>query len=62
MVVMRGVPGAGKSTIVNYLANKLDTNCICSADLFFMKNGRYEYDRSKIGQAHEFCHQKGTSC
>lgn len=59
MVIMRGVPGCGKSTIVKHLMKVFDTNCVCSADQYFMKNGTYNYDRSKIKDAHQYCHDKG---
>ena len=30
----------------------------CSADAYFMKNGFYKYDYSKIGEAHDSCLKK----
>jgi predicted kinase len=55
-VVMRGCPGSGKS----FLAKKIiadtvvnnEDNHILSTDNFFMKNGRYEFDGSKLSEAH----------
>lgn len=60
--ILRGIPGSGKST----WAEKIDgQTCerdrkalICSADDFFMKDGEYIFDPSKIGQAHAACFQK----
>lgn len=61
MIIMRGVPGSGKTTIVKYLVEKFETNCVCSADNYFMRNGTYVYERSKIKHAHEYCQRKGKS-
>ncbi|KAF6041623.1 CNP [Bugula neritina] len=58
MIIMRGVPGTGKSTIVNYLMESLSTDCLCSADNFFIRNGKYVFDKTQIKQAHTFCQQK----
>lgn len=51
VVILRGYPGAGKST---YVKNnfKEDTTVVCSADHFFMKNGEYKFDPSKLSEAH----------
>ena len=46
---MRGLPGSGKST----LAKKLTKN-VYSADDYFIKDGKYLYDYSKIAIAHEW--------
>ena len=59
MVIMRGVSGCGKSTIVKHLMSELDTKCVCSADHYFMKGGVYSFDRSQLKYAHEDCQQKG---
>lgn len=49
--IMIGVPGSGKSTW-----GKKQTNAAyCSADLFFMKNGSYNFDFTKLGAAHGSC-------
>lgn len=52
VTILRGIPGAGKST---YIAKNLNDNLIMSADLYFMKEGRYVFDRSKLGEAHASC-------
>jgi adenylate kinase family enzyme len=48
---MRGVPGSGKSTKAKQLAGI--KGLIYSTDDFFMKNGDYVYDPSKIGEYHD---------
>lgn len=53
MIIMSGISGAGKSTYANDVEG-----IVCSADDFFMKNGEYCFDPSKIGEAHEACMRK----
>lgn len=55
VIIMRGQPGSGKST---YTAKHYPDALVCSADHFFMKNGKYEFDKTKIGQAHAECLKK----
>lgn len=55
MIILRGQPGAGKSTI----AKKCFPNyVICSADDHFMKNGKYVFDRYELQVAHDYCYVK----
>lgn len=53
LILVRGLPGSGKSTI----AGKLDS-CHMEADQYFMVNGEYRFDASKLKQAHEWCQEK----
>lgn len=57
--ILRGISGAGKSTLaaeLNMLAywNK-QIAAYCSADPFFINNGEYFFEQSKLGAAHEYC-------
>jgi len=53
LTLVRGLPGSGKSTFANLITNKFS---ICEADLFFYdKEGNYNFDGSKLRQAHEWC-------
>jgi predicted kinase len=54
---MRGLPGSGKDTYINERWNR-DEITVCSADDFFMIDGEYRFDPSKIGAAHIACMQK----
>lgn len=52
MIIMRGLPGSGKS----YKAKKLaqaENGIIYSTDDFFETTGKYIYDPSKIGEYHQ---------
>lgn len=54
--ILRGIPGSGKSTIVDQIGILGEREfTICSADLFFMLGGEYKFDHSKIKEAHQFC-------
>lgn len=50
LYIIRGVPGSGKST----LAKRLPGTKI-SADDYFMDNGEYKFDASKLKEAHKYC-------
>ncbi len=53
LILVRGIPGSGKSTLSDEFIKigyrKLE------ADQFFIVDGVYKFDPSKIRQAHEFC-------
>lgn len=51
LVLVRGLPGTGKSTLAKAMGY-----FHIEADQFFTDDyGHYEYDRSMIAQAHEWC-------
>lgn len=60
LVLMRGVPGSGKS----YKAKEIvaqhgqSEDCIASADDFFMVDGEYKFDPDRLGSAHWSCKNK----
>lgn len=56
VVIMRGIPGSGKST---YVAKNHPGAYICSADHFFIdQDGTYRYDSSRRSDAHGQCLRK----
>ena len=52
LYLIRGLPGSGKSTLARTL---VDEYSHFEADQFFMVNGKYCYDKEKIGDAHKHC-------
>jgi predicted kinase len=50
LYIVRGIPGSGKSTF----ANSLDCP-VFEADMYFMIDGEYKFDVSKIKLAHNWC-------
>ncbi len=50
LFLLRGLPGSGKTT----LAKSID-GIIIEADQYFMENGEYKFDGSKIKLAHRYC-------
>lgn len=57
LYVMKGVPGAGKSTYLDKLQYPPIT--VCSADHFFIDQfGWYKFDAAKLGEAHGRCFTK----
>lgn len=56
--IFRGVSGSGKSLWASKLRDyRLNRGkcTVVSADEYFMKDGRYEFDPSKLGEAHNWC-------
>lgn len=52
VVILRGTPGAGKST---YTRNHFPTAAVCSADDFFLMGGVYKFDAARLSEAHGYC-------
>ena len=48
--IMQGLPGSGKSTWVKH--NIPDPVVILSTDSYFMEEGVYRYDNTKLGEYH----------
>lgn len=53
--IMRGIPGSGKSAAIEYLTPAT----VVSADNYFTNfQGEYNFDRTKLGAAHNQCREK----
>ncbi len=52
--ILRGVPGCGKSTLTDYIA---EPKVVCCADDYHMKNGVYDWKPENVGKAHQFCRE-----
>jgi predicted kinase len=53
LYLVRGLPGSGKSTF----ARKI-TDIVFEADMYFYKDGKYQYDPQFIKDAHIWCQQQ----
>ena len=53
LILIRGLKGAGKSTLAKRVCNQH-----IEADMFFMKDGEYKFDHTKLKQANEWCREK----
>ena len=54
LTLIRGIPGSGKTT----LAKKHPHTAHFEADMFFIKNGEYVFDYTKISEAHNWCQEQ----
>lgn len=59
IALLQGCPGSAKSTLAKKIKAVAELNSlsceICSADNYFMKDGKYEFDSSKLYLAHSYC-------
>lgn len=53
ITLVRGVSGSGKSSFVSVMVDDRVVNL--EADMYFMKDGQYTFDASKLKQAHSWC-------
>lgn len=63
VIIMRGVPGSGKSFLVNNLVNEAKlagkSVVVCSADHFHInEDGIYNWKAENMGKAHKWCKDK----
>lgn len=56
--IIRGLPGSGKSTLAKNMMHLYQYNTIvhAEADMYFYKDGVYQFDQSKLAQAHYWCY------
>lgn len=59
LILLRGLPGSGKTTlgdIIMQTPSSKNTNAVLSADDFFLdENGNYNFDPTKLKEAHNDC-------
>ena len=62
VIIHVGLSGSGKSTMINNSINihntKNQSATVCSADIFFERNGSYSFDYRLLGEAHKWCQKK----
>ena len=57
LILIRGLPGSGKSTLAAKIVAETGAEHY-EADQYFMRDGEYCYDPSKIVHAHTWCQQQ----
>lgn len=55
LILLRGLPGSGKSTTAELLGAGSSGTAHYEADMFFMRDGEYKFDFSQIKEAHKWC-------
>jgi predicted kinase len=50
LILVRGLPGSGKSTFASILSG-----WVLEADMYFIQDGKYNFDASKLSEAHKWC-------
>jgi predicted kinase len=59
LILLRGLPGSGKSTLANLLA---PNSTYEADDYFYDSNGVYNFDATKLKEAHTVCQDKTNAC
>lgn len=52
LLLVRGLPGSGKSTLAK---NLIGWYWHLETDQFWMKDGEYQFDYARLGEAHQWC-------
>ena len=55
MILIRGISGSGKTTYAEQLKQEDSSLSHYEADMYFYKNGEYQFDPTKLKQAHNWC-------
>lgn len=58
VVVLRGLPGSGKSTVSRKLV--AHGASVCSADKFFETESGYQWEASRLAESHKWCQEQFT--
>lgn len=60
--ILSGLPGSGKSTWAKAYRDVPNDPVICSADDYFMVDGKYLFDAAKLKFAHAYCLDCYVTC
>ena len=64
LYILRGVSGAGKTTLAKTLEATLpDSKAIAADDFWYLLgDGEYAFDISRLGEAHNWCKKRFLNC
>ena len=60
LILVRGVPGVGKTTYAKHLVNEF-SYAHFEGDMYFERDGEYKFDYAKLGEAHAWCRAETES-
>ena len=55
LILIRGLPGSGKTTLAKKLEKTHPNAVHLEADMYFMKDGKYEFNAAILPYAHKWC-------
>ncbi len=55
LYIIRGLPGSGKSTLAKMMLVNGLIDAYFEADMYFMENGEYKFEPTKLHLAHKWC-------
>lgn len=59
VIILSGRSGSGKTEFAEMIYNSsVFDAAICTADDYFYQDGKYNFDASKLGEAHKWCREK----
>lgn len=58
LIILRGLPGSGKSTFAEFITDLDYVAGVCTADDWFVKGGEYKFNPNEIALAHSYCQYK----
>jgi len=61
IIILRSVSGSGKSHMANILCQKVGYYQVCADDYFYDEDGNYNFDPSKLRDAHDHCKKRFMS-
>ena len=60
LILVRGLPGSGKTTLAKALVDNGEADCHYEADMYFELDGVYRFDGSKLREAHAWCNAQAV--
>ena len=62
LILIRGIPGSGKSTKAKELIKQIPGAIHVEADMYFVNaDGEYNFDAARLGDAHRWCQETAAA-